>query len=60
SPLRPVRIEHLNRPKTVSSIRTSNNCNWDNFMRKKSKHAVRTPYALCNLTKIQQESESRP
>ncbi|CAF4933125.1 unnamed protein product, partial [Rotaria socialis] len=38
SPLRPVRIEHLNRPKTVSSIRTSNNCNWDNFMRKKSKH----------------------
>jgi len=34
----PIDFEQLNHPNTSPSKRTSNNCNWDNFMRNKSRY----------------------
>ncbi|CAF4273922.1 unnamed protein product [Rotaria sp. Silwood2] len=59
-PLRPVDLEYSSRPRTAPSQRTSSSINWNNFMKKKSKYAIKTPYALCDLTKDEQESEIRP
>ncbi|CAF1557088.1 unnamed protein product, partial [Rotaria sordida] len=59
-PLRSADLEYFNRPRTVPSQGTSNSINWPNFMKKKSRYAIKTPYALCDLAKDQQESEVRP
>jgi len=75
-PPAPVDFEYLNHPNTSPSKRTSNICNWDNFMKNKSRYgkyknfyyllflwiylAINTPYALCNLSDIEHESEKRP
>jgi len=37
-PATPADLERSNRPKTVPPKRTSNDCNWNNFIKKKSKH----------------------
>ncbi len=34
----PVNFEYLNRPHTSPSKRTSHDCNWDNFMKNKSRY----------------------
>ena len=37
-PPTPADLDRLSRPKSVSSAETSNNCNWNNFIRRKSKY----------------------
>ena len=37
-PPTPADLERLSRPRTAPPQRTANNCNWDNFMKKKSKY----------------------
>jgi hypothetical protein len=43
SPSPPTRddLERLSRPKTVQPERISNNCNWNNFIKKKSKYGMK-------------------
>jgi hypothetical protein len=44
----PVDLERANRPRTSPSRRTSNSCNWDNFMQKKSKYGkYKDPLISC-------------
>ncbi|CAF1232231.1 unnamed protein product [Adineta steineri] len=59
-PPKPIDFEQMNRPKTAPLNRRVNDCNWDNFMTRKSKFAIKTPYALCNLSTKQEELENRP
>ncbi|UJR27316.1 hypothetical protein I4U23_008609 [Adineta vaga] len=59
-PPKPIYIEDLRRSKTTSRNRMSAQCNWDNFMEKKSKYAIETPYATCNLTDTDKDEEKRP
>ncbi|CAF3294112.1 unnamed protein product, partial [Rotaria sp. Silwood2] len=50
SPPTPADLERLSRPKAFPPEQISHNCNWNNFIQKKSKYAVKTPYAQCNVT----------
>ncbi|CAF1448296.1 unnamed protein product [Rotaria sordida] len=60
APPTPANLERLSRPKTFSPEQISNNYNWNNFIQKKSKYAIKTPYAQCNVTYNQENSEIRP
>ncbi|CAF1137108.1 unnamed protein product [Adineta steineri] len=53
-------LERLSRPKSVPPERLSNNCNWSNFIKKRSKYAIKTPYGLCDLTHGNENLENRP
>ena len=70
-------LERLSQPKIALSKQISDNCNWNNFIKKRSKYgtsneyfiqiqcdysivAIKTPYALCNLTNNEEHSETRP
>ena len=47
SPPTPADLERLSRPKTVPPERTSNNCNWNNFIKKRSKYGTnRLPFKI--------------
>ncbi|CAF4825041.1 unnamed protein product [Rotaria sp. Silwood1] len=59
-PPTPADLERLSRPKTFPPEQISHNCNWDNFIQKKSKYAIKTPYAQCNVTYDQESAEIRP
>ncbi|CAF4957935.1 unnamed protein product [Rotaria sp. Silwood1] len=59
-PPTPADLERLSRPKTSPPKQISHNCNWDNFIQKKSKYAIKTPYAQCNVTYDQESAEIRP
>ncbi|CAF3785326.1 unnamed protein product [Rotaria magnacalcarata] len=50
-------LERLSRPKTIRGQPVSHNCNWNNFIKKKT---IKTPYALCDLAYDHESSETRP
>ncbi|CAF1576596.1 unnamed protein product, partial [Didymodactylos carnosus] len=47
-------LERLSRPKTAPS---TTNCNWNNFIKKKT---ISTPYATCDLSPENEWNETRP
>ncbi|CAF0871120.1 unnamed protein product [Adineta ricciae] len=59
-PPRPVYPRDSNRRKTASSDRMADNCTWDNFMKRKSKYAIQTPYASCDLIGNHEYLDNRP
>ena len=75
-PPTPADLDRLSRPKSVPTSEASNNCNWSNFIRRKSKYgkhpntsshpneclpsAIKSPNALCDLAYREENSETRP
>jgi len=48
SPPTPADLERLSRPKPIPPERLSNNCNWNNFIKKKSKYGINKLFILCS------------
>ncbi len=56
SPPTPADLERLSRPKTVPIEQTSNNCNWNNFIKKRSKYGTKR-FSFTRVSKFPKQGD---